>query len=328
MDKPSFFLLFFALFWSAIVGVFDVTVGRDVINAVRSTSFQATTGSVLSSKVTEHSGDEGSTYSADIRYRYNALGYEWTGGTYRFGAYSNAGRRWARDVVAAHRVGEPVTVYYDASDPSLSVLKPGLDGSSLFMLLFLTPFNVVMLGLWWIVGPQFWHWWRGTTPPPAPWFRDGGSIHVRLPYLPPVGAGLVTAGFCAFVAIFAVGFTTDFQPSLETMAITWAIVLATAIAAGINTWLQERRGAFDVVIRERFVDLPAVYGRVERRTLDRAAISGVAIAKTEYEDSEKSTTYDVRFERRGGGHETIVTWYDGPSAERLAAWLREKLGLR
>jgi hypothetical protein len=35
MEKPSIFLLIFALFWTAIIGVFDVTVGRDVVNAVR-----------------------------------------------------------------------------------------------------------------------------------------------------------------------------------------------------------------------------------------------------------------------------------------------------
>lgn len=327
MEKSSIFLLIFALFWTAVIGVFDVTVGRDVVNAVRSESFHTTTGTVISSKVTEHSGDEGPTYSADIVYRYNVLGFERTGDTYRFGTYA-PGSRWARNVVAAHRVGQPVTVYYDAHDPTLSVLKPGLDGSSLFMLLFLLPFNVAMLGLWWIVGPQLWHWWRGTVPPPATWFRDGGATRVRLPYLPAVGAGLVTAGFCAFVAIFAIGFTTGFQPSVDTMIATWAIVLVLAVAAGANTWLKERQGAFDVVIRERFVELPAMYGRTKRCTLDRAAISGVAIEKTEYADSDRSTTYDVRFEQRGGACETIVTWSDGESAERLAAWLRERLGLR
>lgn len=328
MEKPSFLLLIFALFWATIIGVFDVTVGRDVVNAVRSEGFSTTTGTVISAEVTEHRGDEGPRYSADIRYRYNVLGFERTGETYRFGAYQPSGSRTAHDVVAAHRVGEPVTVYYDPDDTTLSVLKPGLDGSSLFMLLFLTPFNVVMIGLWWIVGPQFWHWWHGTMPPAAPWFRQGSATHVRLPYLPAVGAGLVTAGFCAFVSTFIVGFSTSFEPSVDLMLTTLAIVLALAIAAGINTWVKERQGAFDVVIRDRFVELPAMYGRTQRCTLDRAAISGVAIEKTEYEDSERSTTYDVRFERRGGGHETIVTWYDGPSAERFAGWLREKLGLR
>jgi hypothetical protein len=328
MEKPSIFLLFFALFWTVIVGVFDVTVGRDVVNAVRSESFRTTTGTVISSKVVEHSGDDGPSYSADIRYRYYAFGYERIGDTYRFGRYAPSGSRWARDVVAAHRVGQAVTVYYDANDPGLSVLKPGLDGSSLFMLLFLTPFNVVMLGLWWFVGPQVWHWWHGTTPPVAPSFRDGGATRMRVPYAPPVASALITAGFCAFVAIFIIGFSTGFQPSVETMLTTWAIVLGLAVAAGVNTWRQEQQGAFDVVIRERFVDLPAMYGRTKRRTLDRSTISAVAIEKTESEDSEKSTTYDVRLARRDGGHETVVTWYDAASAERLAGWLREKLGLR
>jgi len=328
MAKPPFFFLFFALFWTAIVGAFDVSVGRDLVHAVRSEGFQTTTGTVVSSEVTEHSGDEGPSYSADIRYRYNVFGRELTGDTYSFGAFPPSGSRWAHEIVAAHPEGQPVMVHFDADDPALSVLKPGLQGSGLFMLLFLTPFNVVMIGLWWFIGPQFWHWWNGTLPPPAPWFRDGGATHVRLPYLPAVGSALATIGACAFVGIFVIGFSTSFQPSVDTMLSTWLVVLGLGAAAGVNVWLKERQGAFDLVIKDRTVELPATYGRSERRTLDRSVISGVAIEKTEYEDSDKSPTYDVRFERRGGGHETLVTWHDGESAERLAVWLREKLGLR
>jgi hypothetical protein len=328
MAKPPFFFLFFALFWTAIVGTFDLFVGRDVIHAVRSGGFQTTTGTVISSEVTEHSGDEGPTYRAEIRYSYRVFGDEMTSDRYSFAAFPPSGSRWARERVAAYPVGRSVTVYYDADDPELSALKPGIEGSTLFMLLFLTPFNVVMIGLWWFVGPQFWHWWNGTQPPPAPWFRDGGALRVRLPYLPPLGSALGTAGFCAFVGIFVIGFSTGFEPSVDTMLGTWLVVLGLSVAAGVNVWLKEREGAFDLVIRDRSVELPAIYGRVERRTLDRSAISGVAIEKTEYEDSEKSTTYEVRFQRRGGGHETLVTWHDGQSAERLAVWLREKLGLR
>jgi len=328
MAKPPFFFLFFALFWTAIVGAFDVSVGRDVVHAVRSEGFQTTTGTVVSSEVTEHSGDEGPSYSADIRYRYNVAGRELTGETYSFATFPPSGSRWAREIVAAHPEGRAVTVYYDADDPALSVLKPGLQGSGLFMLLFLTPFNVVMIGLWWFIGPPFWHWWHGTQPLPAPWFREGGAIHVRLPYLPTLASVLATIGFCAFIAIFVVGFSTGFQPSVDTMLITWVVVLGLSAAAGVNVWLKEQQGAFDLVIKDRTVELPAISGRSQRRTLDRSVISGVAIEKTEFEDSEKSTTYEVRFQRRGGGHETLVTWHDGESAERLAAWLREKLGLR
>lgn len=220
-----------------------------------------------------------------------------------------------------------MTVYYDAGEPALSVLKPGVEGSHFFMLMFLTPFTVVMLGLWWFLLPQLWHWWNGTEPPPAPWFRDGGATRVRLPYLPPLATACATLGACAFAGVFVVMLTAGSQPGMDAMFTAWVIVLGLAAAAGMNTWRTERQGAFDLVIRERSVELPAMYGRAQRRTLDRSAISGVAIQKNEYEDSEKLTTFDVRFARRDGSYETVVSWHDGPSAERLAAWLRGKLGL-
>ena len=328
MDKTAVFLVFFAVFWTAIVGYFDMMAGGDVLNALRSDDFRTTTGTVTSNEIVRRRGDDGPRYTAEIRYAYSVAGRKFTSDRYHFSAFNRTDKRWARRLADAHPAGRSVTVYYDADNPALSVLNPGLNGSSLLMLMFLTPFNVVMLGLWWYVLPSIWHWWNGTERPPVRWFRDGGATHVRLPYLPPLATAFGTLGICAFVGLFAVAFTVGFEPSVDTMATAWVLVLGVSVAAGLNIWRMERQGAFDLVIRERIVELPAMYGRIERRTLDRAAISGVAIKTTEYPHSDRSTTYDVGLARRDGGHETVVSWHDGQSAERLAAWLREKLGLR
>lgn len=328
MDKTAVFLVFFAMFWTAIVGFFDVTAGSEVLNAVRSDDFRTTTGTVTSNEVVRRMGDDGPRYIAEIRYAYSVAGRHYTGDKYRFGAFNRTDKRWARQLADAHPVGRSVTVYYDADNPALSVLAPGLQGSSLLILMFLAPFNVVMLGMWWYVLPSIWHWWNGTERPPARWFREGGATRVRLPYLPPLATAFGTLGICAFAGIFAIAFTAGFEPSVDTMSTAWVLVLGVSVAAGFNIWRMERQGDFDLVIRERIVELPAMYGRTARRTLDRSAISGVAIKTTEYPDSEQSTTYDVRLARRDGDHETVVSWHDGHSAERLAAWLREKLGLR
>ena len=37
-----------------------------------------------------------------------------------------------------------------SKDPAEALLRPGLAGSDLFLLLFMTPFNAVMLGFWWL----------------------------------------------------------------------------------------------------------------------------------------------------------------------------------
>ena len=319
-------LLFFTVFWTAGVGLADFFVGRDALNAFRSEAFAATTGVVTSSEVTKHRGDEGPSFTPEIHYTYQVDGLTFVGERYSFSAFARPGSRWARDAVAEYPVGRTVAVHYDPDDPALSVLKPGLGPSNLFMLLFLTPFNVVALGLWWLVGPLIWHSWHGTKPRPVIWFRNGGATHVRLPYLPALASVFASAGVGAFIAIFVVGFTSSFYPDIDTVIVAWVFVLGFGAATGVSNWLMEQRGVFDLVIRERSVELPAMYGRAQRQTIDRATIQGGVMEKLQEKHSEKSATFEVRFERRDGGHETVVEWYDEYAAERLATWLREKLG--
>ena len=320
-------LLFFALLWTAIVGLFDVVIGLSIVASMRAETFPTTTGTVTHSEVTRHSDSDGAdTYGVDIRYTFNVNGQTFVGDTYRYLAGSSSDSDWAHEAVAAHPVGATVTVHYDPVDPRNAVLQTGVDGSNLFMLMFMTPFNVVMLGVWWLGGERAWHRWRGSEPKLVDWSYDGATTRVRFPRVAPVAGALGAIGAGAFASIFIVGFTSGFHPSMEYVTTMWVLVGLGGAAA--FAWLRQQQasGAYDLVIGDRTVELPALFDRKARETIERKAIAGISVTKVA--EGDNTPSYEIKLERRDGGAAKVAEWYDGEKAEELAAWLREKLNLR
>jgi len=308
----------------------DYAVGHGLVHGLRAQNFSSTQGTITQSEVTTHTGSKGRTnYDADIRYRYEVGHKQFEGDTYRFGGMEASDPESAHATVRAHKVGAPVTVYYDAGDPSDSVLHPGIEGSSLFLLIFLTPFNVVMLAFWRFGGEWIWHWWHGTKPKLVVWSRVGNATRVRLSDATALESGVVAAGAAAFVVAFIGAFAVGFDMSIATALALWAVVLGAGIATGLWVRRKEVEGAYDFVIGDRTVELPASFDRKRRETVDRPAVSGVAVRAFERPGRRGPTTvYEIAIQRRGGSNATIAEWYDGERAEELAAWLREQLGLR
>ncbi len=79
---------------------------------------------ILSSKVGRHSGSEGdSTYSVDVRYRYNFGGRELIGTKYNFDMGTSNIRGWRETVVASLPAGTRTVCYVNPDDPLDAVLK-------------------------------------------------------------------------------------------------------------------------------------------------------------------------------------------------------------
>jgi hypothetical protein len=115
-----------------------------IITGLQSQTWSATTATVLSSRWLTHlaTGDEynqeyegkGYTHTPEITYSYTVQGRKFTGARYQFG---DTGRRYVNDiksVVDRYPVGRVVRVTYNPNDPSQSVLEPGVNGMSWFML--------------------------------------------------------------------------------------------------------------------------------------------------------------------------------------------------
>ncbi|MBW3566029.1 MAG: DUF3592 domain-containing protein [Acidobacteria bacterium] len=117
---------------------------------IDSSNWEETRCTVTSSEVGVHSGSDGSTYSIDIRYRYEWNGEEYSGDRYHFSSFgSSSGYQGKADVVERYPVGSETPCWVDPNDPEKSVLARKVGWEALFVLL---PLVFVVIGLLGVLG--------------------------------------------------------------------------------------------------------------------------------------------------------------------------------
>ncbi|HAS83291.1 MAG TPA: hypothetical protein DCS43_11620 [Verrucomicrobia bacterium] len=87
---------------------------------------------VLKSAVRSHRGDDSTTYSVYIAYRYEIDGIPYEGDRYRFSSSSSSGHAEKAEIVRQHPVGSRITVYVDPADSAESVVQREA-GASLYL---------------------------------------------------------------------------------------------------------------------------------------------------------------------------------------------------
>lgn len=87
---------------------------------------------VEKSRVRSHSGDDSTTYSVDIAYRYSVGGRDYRGDRYHFRSGSSSGYEGKRRVVDGHPPGSPLRVYVNPANPHDSVIVRDM-GASLYL---------------------------------------------------------------------------------------------------------------------------------------------------------------------------------------------------
>jgi hypothetical protein len=326
------FLTIFTLFWSGIVLCFDAMMLREVAGQIRSEKFPTIPGEVLRSEVTTSSSRKGTSYKAVIRYRYVVEDHPYESARLRFGQFSSSDRQGAYALVAQYRPGTRVTVHFNPRNPSEALLQPGLEGIDLFLPMFITPFNVVMIGLWTV--PALWV--RGK------WFRrvaggvkiiqDGPRLRIPLPKTPPLTVGMLCLGGLSFAAIFVVGFGTKMNPSVPVMELTWLCVIGLSVFFAGRRWLRIRSGAEDLVIDElsRTLTLPRTFGRTDSQTVAFSDLRGIGVLAVPHRGRRGGTyeTYAPVVELAQNSDEKLADWPNKKTAENFAAWLGEKIGVR
>ncbi len=121
-----------------------------LIKGMKAKNWPTAQGKVVSSRVTtnisrDSDGDRSTTYGAEINYRYEVDGYEYSGDRRSFADYSSSNRRRAEKIIARFAPGAEVDVYYRPDDPEKSVLEPGINLVSVLFLLLPAIFLVVGL---------------------------------------------------------------------------------------------------------------------------------------------------------------------------------------
>jgi hypothetical protein len=228
------FLVVWLLGWTAGTLALDAFLAWELYHQSRTAWFVATKGVIADSEVTVRDGEEGPVYGVAVRYDYTVDGRRFTGDRYSYGQVSSEA---AHDIVSSLPVDRSVTVYHDPANPADSVLTTGIGGFDLFVALFLTPFNIVLVGGWMmLIGA-----WRQSEG------ADSGAAFEGSPrpaavlsrWRPSAAAGGTVLAF-SFLATFVIGFSTGFNPSLGLMVGVWGTLVTSATAVYVWQRLRQR----------------------------------------------------------------------------------------
>jgi len=338
------FMVLFVSFWTLIVVIFDVVIGHGLYHQLRATQFASTQGRIISSEVLVENGSDGALYRPKVSYEYSVKNVPVRGEAIRY-SESSSSDRWAYEFIADHPVGKIVDVHYDPSDNSDAVLIPGIQGSDLFLLMFMTPFNVVMLGGWYFLGSYF----LNLIVPkrfrrPCRFSDDGYELRImvnRTPLLAVIAVCML--GLC-FVSIFIVGigssffdgFGSGFHPGFSAMVAVWTIILSITGLATARYAVRNWTGINDIVVHRfgKKITLPRNSRRKEAHTFPLNEIKEITVdGRTKINsDSDQQVEFLVQLHRTPGKHsksanhrnvERLATFWQEGKAERFANWLVE-----
>lgn len=138
--------LFSFIFFAAGIGI--SIYGWTVLqNARVSETWPTVRGQIVQSNVRESTDEDGTTYSANVRFRYAVEDQSYTADTVSFGQYGSSNSKHAQEIVNKYEYGGSVWVYYNSEKPQTAVLEPGTTWSSFAILGFGFIFAIVGLGV-------------------------------------------------------------------------------------------------------------------------------------------------------------------------------------
>ena len=106
---------------------------RGCYYAGASLHWPVTEGIVTESRISRSRGGNRTTYSPEVRYRYQIDGRVYDGDRIYFsGIDLSSNHDYALDITARYAVGRVVEVYHHPRDPELAVLQPGIRRETIF----------------------------------------------------------------------------------------------------------------------------------------------------------------------------------------------------
>jgi hypothetical protein len=135
-------------------GFFLFASVEGILQGLRSSSWPTARGRISESHFKSSSSSRGGP-SGVVRFAYEVDGH-W----YESDRVTAASSSASADALSRYRVGTPVTVYYDRSDPEWAVLEPGVRQDSFILALFGL---AIILGWGLFIAHHFWSgiepWW-------------------------------------------------------------------------------------------------------------------------------------------------------------------------
>lgn len=324
----TIFLWVFLLIWTVMVSGFDLALlVRPIYRASLATATWATTtGSIRDYRIDTVRDSDGVAYRPIIRYDYSVQGQDYVGGRITFTSdMGSSSKARVERFRAAYPPGASVNVHYDPRNPSDAVLSLDRDPTISMMLLFLTPFNAVMVGGWgWLIGRI-----RTRRTLAIAGFRldrnpERSVLH--LTRVSPSAASLCAGGLSSFVCVFLVAFLTDLEPSLSVMIVTWTIIAA---CAGGGWWAQSRRiaqGRYTLVIdhARQTISIPTKHGPSIEPI---AHVERFEVRRDDKRQINDEPTHQVVAHLRGAGEPLqIAAWMNADAARELVSSLEREIG--
>jgi hypothetical protein len=305
--------------WTVATLGADAALGVGAYRQARAATFPTTGGVITRCEVRTERDAEGPTHHLDVTYDYAVNGRRFTGTRYSYGEIGTNTRAWhhIRDEMPP---GTRVSVSYDPDDAGESLLRPGFTGFHLMTAWFLTPFNLVMVGV--ATGmararrPAFDPNSTRCVVPTATGYR------VHLPAFGRAGRFAVALLAITFCGIFVWAFGFGFNPPVPVAGWSYlgAVVVAVLVAARHTPrWLE-----VDEVAR-----VLRLSGQPEPVEVPFAAIRDVTVNHEEHKDSDGDGIHHYHCEliRTEAEPLRFATFRVPEGANALAAWLRERVGL-
>ena len=126
----------FTLFWCSISFIATVMIAGQLLADLGTGDWPETEGVITSSEVyTSESSEGGTNYCLDISYEYTVDNVNYTGYRVSFSSEDSCDS-WSQNADDDYPEGKTISVYYDPSDPSESVLETGFAGVDFFLCCF------------------------------------------------------------------------------------------------------------------------------------------------------------------------------------------------
>lgn len=139
--------LFGGVFAAVGTAMFVFFTALPIYGVLDARGWVATPCTITKSEVETHAGDDGDTYSIEIRFTYQVNGRAYQGDRFRFAPPgSSSGYKGKKKIVNAHPVGSAQTCYVDPDDPRAAVIQRGFN-HGMWWGLFPLPFMAVGYGI-------------------------------------------------------------------------------------------------------------------------------------------------------------------------------------
>lgn len=290
------FLLFFFM-WSAVTIPVNIYLIYRIVKQYRTLEFLETKGTITQSKVEIDYDDEGDSYKPSFQFEYIVDGQHRTGKTYKYSELSWK-KNSAKKVVKSLPVGKEVPIYYHPRFPEQAVLKKGIDAQDFLPILFLVPFDcIVVFGLYAFLKIKFSHLLRTgeNRVQDLPIGKETREIHIKVGYHDPIAVALVALLVVSFFNVFGIGFLYNDMIDCSGFGLIMAVFVAAML--GGFCWAKHRNASdrFDLTVDHDAQELilPKLPGKTSRSIVPFDAVQKIEPKKIAAASDEEHDDYQL-----------------------------------